>query len=140
MINEAFNPYEDHHVIAHTAPGHDGLRQSDGSLRHQGSAWVAAPGGADMDENGKVELGDYVHLAGQWLKSPFASTCGDAKNPWPEGDLNRDCLVDFKDLQTFAKEWLNDCDWLNWNCRCADLNTDGIVNFYDYAEFASGRR
>lgn len=96
--------------------------------------------GADIDESGKIDLGDYARLAGQWLNSPFTSACGDAGNPWPEDDLNRDCLVDFKDLQILAKEWLNDCDWLNWNCRGADLSLDGIANFADYAEFTHARQ
>lgn len=94
--------------------------------------------GADIKENGKIDLVDYAFLAGQWLNSSFSSTCGDPEHPWPEGDLNRDCFVDLKDLHILAREWLNDCDWLNWNCRSADLSPDGTVNFGDYAEFTHG--
>jgi hypothetical protein len=64
-------------------------------------------------------------------------TCDDAGMPWPEGDLNRDLSIDFEDLRIFTDEWLNDCSWLNWNCRGADLNLDKIANFGDYAEFAN---
>ena len=91
--------------------------------------------GTDIKENGEIDLGDYALLAGQWRNSPFSSTCGDADHPWPQRDLNRDCSVDLRDLRIIAAEWLNDCDWLNWNCRSADLNSDSIVNFDDYAEF-----
>jgi len=58
--------------------------------------------------------------------------------PWANGDLNRDYSVDLRDLRILADEWLNDCDWLNWNCRGADLKPDDIVNFGDLAELANG--
>lgn len=91
--------------------------------------------GADINANGEVDLADYVLLAGQWLTSPFCSACGDTEHPWPEGDFNRDCSIDLLDLQIFVEEWLNECDWLNWNCRGSDLDFDGTVDFHDYAIF-----
>jgi len=54
-------------------------------------------------------------------------------NPWPVGDINRDCSVDIVDLRIFAEEWLNKCDWLNWNCRGCDFSSDGNVNFADFS-------
>jgi len=63
-------------------------------------------------------------------------TCNDMGMPWPVSDFNRDYFVDLQDLHIFADEWLGDCDWLNWNCRGADMNLDSTVNFGDYANFA----
>jgi hypothetical protein len=91
-----------------------------------------------MDKTSKVDSADYALLAGQWSSSPFSSTCGDADHPWRKADLNRDCSADLRDLWVLAEEWLNNCDWLNWNCRGADLDLDKIVNFADYAGFVSG--
>ncbi len=65
-------------------------------------------------------------------------SCDDMGMPWANGDLNRDYSVDLRDLRILADEWLNDCDWLNWNCRGADLKPDDIVNFGDLAELANG--
>jgi hypothetical protein len=84
------------------------------------------------------------------LNSPFSPACGDAEHPWPQGDLNRDCSVDFRDLSPppagfaepsvagLAREWLNECNRLNWNCSGADLNSDKIINFADYSKFIDG--
>jgi len=58
---------------------------------------------------------------------------GEPAPPWPLGDLNRDYFVDLRDLRILAEEWLNDCNWLNWNCRGGDLNSDGTVNLTDFA-------
>jgi hypothetical protein len=67
------------------------------------------------------------------LPAPYKSYCGDQNTPWPMGDLNRDCQIDFTDIQIFAEEWLNTCDDLNWLCRQADINIDKTANFIDYA-------
>ena len=34
------------------------------------------------------------------------SICGDADHPYPVGDLNHDCRVDFLDLAILAEHWL----------------------------------
>lgn len=60
--------------------------------------------------------------------------CGDVNHPWPEGDINRDCRTDIKDIDILSDEWLtNNCGWLNWNCSGSDLKRDGNVNFQDIA-------
>jgi hypothetical protein len=87
-----------------------------------------------MDKTGTINSVDYALLTEQWFSSPFSSTCGDAEHPWPKADLNRDCSVDLHDLWILTEEWINDCDWLNWNCRGADINYDTIANFADYSE------
>jgi len=62
--------------------------------------------------------------------------CGSGINPFIEADLTRDCVVDIYDLEIIAAEWLNACDWLNWNCRGGDFDRDGILNFKDFAGFS----
>ena len=61
-------------------------------------------------------------------------TCGDANHPWLPGDINRDCTIDIFDFEILANQWLNDCNWLNWNCSGTDLNFDGNVNYLDYSK------
>ncbi len=90
--------------------------------------------GADINKSDTVDMVDYTILAGQWLYSAN-SVCGDAEHPWQQGDFNRDCSIDIHDLSILVEEWLADCNWLNWNCRGADLSLDNTVNFIDYADF-----
>jgi hypothetical protein len=39
------------------------------------------------------------------------SCCGDYKHPYPAGDLNEDCRVDFVDFAILARDWLAGSDW-----------------------------
>jgi len=48
----------------------------------------------------------------------------------PEGDLNRDCLVDLLDVQLFARQWPAPPESI------ANLNADDIINLYDFALLA----
>jgi hypothetical protein len=48
----------------------------------------------------------------------------------PVGDVSGDCVVDFKDVEIMADEWLDSGD------VAADLYTDGKVDFKDYAVLA----
>jgi len=54
-------------------------------------------------------------------------------------DLDGDCYVDYRDFEIIAYYWLNtDCDALE-NCEGADfVPTDGVVDFFDYSDFAKG--
>ena len=38
------------------------------------------------------------------------AACGDYKHPFPQGDINQDCIVDFRDLAEMASNWLT-CTW-----------------------------
>lgn len=40
--------------------------------------------------------------------SQATSCCGDKDHPYPQGDINRDCRVDFKDLALLSSHWLED--------------------------------
>ncbi len=59
-------------------------------------------------------------------------------NQPPDGDINRDCHVNFVDFSWLATDWLEDCDDPNYvsdpnsNCyRGTDLSGDGPVDFND---------
>ncbi|MHB0946562.1 MAG: hypothetical protein ACYC3B_05290 [Sedimentisphaerales bacterium] len=93
-------------------------------------------GGADIDEGGAVDNGDYVFFANDWGSTVCQSRCGSKRMPRPPGDLTGDCKVDLLDLYIIAAEWLNSCDWLNFNCRGGDFDRDGILNLKDFNRFS----
>jgi len=93
--------------------------------------------GADINADGSVDFSDFVLFANDWLKNDCQYPCGCQKRPRPDGDFTHDCYVDFYDLAVFAEEWLKFCDWLNFNCRDADLARDGTVNFRDFTIFST---
>jgi hypothetical protein len=69
----------------------------DGSLR-----FVDDPNTLDKG-NGTppiVDMGAYEGAQGR------IGVCGDSGHPYPKGDLNQDCLVDFADFAEFADNWL----------------------------------
>lgn len=43
-----------------------------------------------------------------WPTPGAGAYCGDASHPYPEGDLNSDCLIDVLDLEYLVSEWLTD--------------------------------
>jgi len=55
------------------------------------------------------------------------SACGDYRHPFPEGDLNLDCRVDFRDLAVLGADWVGQAtelapiaaNWLacSWECN-----------------------
>jgi len=57
------------------------------------------------------------------------AACGDYKHPFPDGDINEDCMVDFVDFAILAQDWLAGSDWddlatlagnwlyCNWECE-----------------------
>jgi hypothetical protein len=71
------------------------------------------------------------------VKTEYTLPPDNPKPPFPAGDINRDWSVDLFDLQIIAAEWLNSCNWLDFNCRGADMNLDHIVNMTDYAQFGA---
>ena len=69
------------------------------------------------------------------LPGVISPVCGDNDHPWFPPDFNRNCAVEFWDFAIFGEEWCHSCDWLNWNCRGADLDFNGEVNLADLAIF-----
>jgi len=66
------------------------------------------------------------------------SCCGDYKHPIPDGDINRDCSVDNRDLQLLSGYWLIQLDGPQDPARAADFfrGSDEMINFYDFAILA----
>jgi hypothetical protein len=55
----------------------------------------------DPDSSAKTEIDAIADV----------SCCGDYKHPYPVGDLNKDCRVDFVDFTILAQDWLAGSDW-----------------------------
>jgi predicted aspartyl protease len=51
------------------------------------------------------------------------------------GDINGDGVADWLDISAFAGAWLSTTGSPNWNAR-ADMVSDGIINFFDFAILA----
>jgi hypothetical protein len=66
------------------------------------------------------------------------SCCGDYKHPFPAGDINRDCIVDYKDLEIMCRNWLKSVGDEEGEEWMADLykDSDDIINFRDFAVLA----
>ena len=62
--------------------------------------------------DGLADLGTQVTVDMTGLVRPGAvntsAECGDATHPYPEGDSNHDCVVDFEDFAIFCDHWLAD--------------------------------
>ena len=63
--------------------------------------------------------------------------CGDQNHPYPVGDLDHNCRVNWADFAIFASHWLQSpCTDPNW-CGGADLDNSSQVNWDDFAIFAA---
>jgi hypothetical protein len=51
-------------------------------------------------------------------------------------DFDADGIIDILDLEIFGEQWL--CDWVDGGIPDADLYSDSLVNFRDYAVFLDG--
>lgn len=53
------------------------------------------------------------------------------------GDLSNDCLVDLSDIGLFTDNWLKTgCAAINNWCDGADVDKDGKVTLFDFADIA----
>ncbi len=66
------------------------------------------------------------------------SCCGDYKRPFPAGDINKDCSVDYDDLAVSAGYWLWEVDGAGGEAAAADMYKDDVINFLDFAVFGNG--
>ncbi len=63
--------------------------------------------------------------------------CGDANHPYPIGDLNQNCYVNWGDFSLFAAHWLDTgCVATTW-CGGADLDGSSQVDWADFSIFAA---
>ncbi len=62
--------------------------------------------------DGLADLGTQVTVDMTGLVRPGAvntsAECGDATHPYPKGDINHDCRVDFTDIAMLCADWLKD--------------------------------
>jgi len=79
-------------------------------------------GSADFTGDGFVNFRDYCALAEDWLKN---------ENPL-KADLIDDNRIDEQDLGAFCEQWLMPC----YECNEVDINSDGKIDFKDYASWA----
>jgi len=111
----------------------------------------------DFDRNCYVDIDDMQILADEWLSSRssqldlfvdyvgdidfrdfavFASHWSDMNCHGPDYcggcDFDQSGAVDINDLLTFAE------NWLSYSVLYSDIDGDGSVRFYDFAEFAGG--
>jgi len=69
--------------------------------------------------------------------APTGPVCGDAQHPYPTGDLDKDCYVNWADFGVFASHWLDSgCASPDW-CEGADLDQSTDVNWSDFSVFAA---
>jgi len=77
-----------------------------------GNIWESM-GGVQLYDTGGNPTRYYVDAAA-YEANAVPPICGDAEHPYPVGDLNLDCKVDFKDFAIFALHWLEctapECD------------------------------
>ncbi len=121
---------------------------------------------SDLNNNCKVEIGDFVLLAESWLsasgdgnwneKCDISPDTGDGivdfydfqrfSEEWLAGecytswtsDFNQDCKVDIADLAIFSNAWLSTEEMENW-CQECDLETEmtpGMINLADFSIFS----
>lgn len=85
-----------------------------------------------------IAMGTSPDVNANGVPDACESFCGDAAHPYPSGDLNRDCYVEWADFGIFADNWqAGSCASPDW-CSGADLDRDGVVVWSDFGIFATG--
>ncbi|MHC4737525.1 MAG: dockerin type I domain-containing protein [Planctomycetota bacterium] len=96
----------------------------------------AGGGGFDLAESG-MDWIEYVRIEGNENVTPEidavadVACCGDYKHPFPIGDINSDCRVDYGDLTLLCQYWLIEISGPQDPAKAADVYEDNIVNFQD---------
>jgi hypothetical protein len=80
--------------------------------------------GADINEDGRVDVLDVIVLSEYWLGPVYAK--GDDSD---KADITRDGKINFEDFAMLAESWL----WQKSGFIPGDLNGSGSVNFDDFA-------
>jgi len=136
----------------------DGLSAADAIELYEGSA-----GGTGLDLN-DLDPNDYAALAVdpnsgrkwiQYIKVQYlpggsyageidgfsdVACCGDYKHPYPAGDIDRNCAVNYADLGLLSVYWLAEITGPNDPARAADVYEDDVIDFRDYSVTANSWR
>lgn len=59
------------------------------------------------------------------------SSCGDWKHPFPEGDINHDCIVNMSDCAVLSKYWLKSITGPENPANIANIFSDTVINSDD---------
>jgi hypothetical protein len=117
-----------------------GTHQSVGSYGHTGvTGYKVATGASETPSASHSSVNRQV-IIGFVVQAGAAAyqTCDDVKAGGYRfvSDLSGDCYVNYIDLKIITSHWLDDCTEPD-NCEGADFApTDGIVDLYDFSDFA----
>ena len=125
----------------------DGLSAAEAIELYDGSAGGTGFDLKDLDPNAYAALALDPNTGRKWIQyikveylaggdyegdiDGFSDVagCGDYQHPYPQGDINGDCRVDFVDFAILAQDWLVGSDWddltnladnwleCTWNCQ-----------------------
>ncbi|MCX5632679.1 MAG: hypothetical protein NTW93_03255 [Phycisphaerae bacterium] len=73
-----------------------------------------------------------AHNTGGWSDEQFATI--EVFDDIP-GDVTKDGIVNWNDMQIFAGQWLNTCSSPDW-CNGCDIDKSGTVDFVDFSKLA----
>lgn len=86
----------------------------------------------------RVEYLDGSYYSGEI--DGFSDVAGGGDYKHPVGDIDVNCKVDYEDLALFCFYWLTQINNQSDAAVIADINEDGIVNFYDWTLVAGNWR
>ncbi len=99
--------------------------------------------GFDLADVGLAWIQYVKFTAGEYLTPEIdavadVSACGDYKHPYPEGDIDQDCIVDIYDILLLAENWLRICEGEETVAGVGDIYQDCRVDILDFAKVAAG--
>lgn len=129
----------------------DGLSVAEAIELYDGSAGGTGFDLKDLDPNAYAALAIDPNTGRKWIQyikveylpgsdyegeiDGFSDVagCGDYQHPYPAGDTNKDCRVDYKDLGLLCRYWLAEINDANDPAVIADIYEDDVVNLHDFA-------
>jgi hypothetical protein len=66
--------------------------------------------------------------------------CGDYQHPYPVGDIDENCRVDYEDLGLIGQYWLSEIIEASDPAAAADIHEDDMIDFRDMAVLAGNWR
>jgi hypothetical protein len=132
----------------------DGLSVANAIELYDGSAGGTGFDLNDLDPNDYAALEADPNTGRKWIQyikveylpgSSFAgeidgfadvACCGDYKHPYPAGDVDKNCRVNYEDLGLLSGCWLVEISGPNDPNGIADVYEDGMIDFRDYAMMA----
>jgi hypothetical protein len=62
------------------------------------------------DRPGLVDYDELYNMTENWLEGDYSQLCPSIE----QGNFNDDCIVDFEDYAILCRNWLNDCNDVDW--------------------------